>query len=497
MFSYGTRTQRWRSRLWRWCGPMSIAAVFLLIAGVLIVSLGHSTPLQPDAVGVQLPRVQLNAVDVQTFHGQGQLAFSWSGRLYMLDGQRDALYALPGTIASSNPEWSPDGEWLAYTVYTTQARHEVVNAVRVVRRDGIDAHQVAGPPSSEALGFTWLPRGHMLEIETSTSHGTGPAARCVDAGEGPATPCPVAGEYGSYSRDGKTLAYTKLLPNKDPLKRREELLTAQGGRTQVQVPAQLGSIDIVGWWPDGKGLLYRTDPQFSASLAADGLPLYSLRLGARPKALPVSLGYPDWMSASPSGRQVVLVSGGGRDAWHGKSLEICDLETAACHPPPSKQGTVSLDANWSPRGNQIAFVQARDLGPVDGAGGNDAFSAEPLPSSASWVRSRTLWVANTDGTGARRVAAAGTGVYDPQWSADGRHVLFVRDNWLWLIDVLGGPPSRVLGPFGSGWFSDYYGHQSWSEYWTWNRGTKADAYWSAPGAPLILLMNAPSPAQRR
>ena len=490
MFGSGTRTEKWRGRLWRWSGPIAIATVFLLIAGVLIASLQQSSRSQPGSHGMQLSRVRLTAVDVRAFHGMGQLAFSWSGGLYLLDGDGDALYALPGNITSTSPVWSPDGEWLAYI---TPARNTTMNAVWVVRRDGGDAHQIKGLPSTGAGGITWLPGGHTLEIEVAGSSGTRSLALCAVAAGATATSCPIGGEYGQYSPDGRTLAYTKLIPNKDPLQRREELLTVtvQGGHTQVQVPAKSESIDVVGWWPDGKGLLYRTDPQFSASLAADGLPLYSQPLGAQPKALPFTLGYPDWMSASTSGRQVVLVSGGGRDAWHGKSLEICDLETAACRPLPSKPGTVSLDVNWSPRGNQIAFVQARDWGPV-----GNTFSAEPPPSSASWVMSRTLWVANTDGTGARRVAAAGTGVYDPQWSADGRHVLFVRDNSLWLIDVLGGPPSRVLGPFGPGWFSDYYGHQSWSEYWTWNRGTKADAYWSAPGAPLILTMNAPSPAQR-
>ena len=50
---------------------------------------------------------------------------------------------------------------------------------------------------------------------------------------------------------------------------------------------------------------------------------------------------------------------------------------------------------------------------------------------------RELWIANRDGDDAHRVAAAGEGVAAPRWLPDGRHLLFVRDGRVWLLDATG------------------------------------------------------------
>jgi hypothetical protein len=96
----------------------------------------------------------------------------------------------------------------------------------------------------------------------------------------------------------------------------------------------------------------------------------------------------------------------------------------------------------------------------------------------SWVHTRTLWVADPNGR-TYELRAAGTGVYDLQWSRDGRHVLYLRDNAIWLIGVSGGTPVKIAdsspigsspalptvpGPFGY----DRYG--SWSGTLAWFRG---------------------------
>jgi TolB protein len=148
------------------------------------------------------------------------------------------------------------------------------------------------------------------------------------------------------------------------------------------------------------------------------------------------------------------------------------------------------EAIWSPGGDLIAYVQAQERAIAAHAPGA-TISAEPLPAPASWIASRTLWVARPDGTGARRLTAAGTGVYAPQWSGDGSHLLYVRDNTLWLLDARHGSPVRVLGPLPPGWFPDNFGQMQYAEYWTWNRGVPSDRYWSAPGAPPITVFTAP------
>lgn len=267
-------------------------------------------------------------VGVAAFRGQGQLAFLWSGRSYLLDGDRGALHALPGTAATA-PTWSADGRWLAYLASNGGTTG---SALWVVRKDGGNAHTIAGLPAA-AHSYAWSSRGHTLDVTLDKRT----AANLWFADPtGQAGPHPVASRVGLLSPDGATLAFTALLSYKDPTQRSEVLYTVpvSGGRPVRRLTARYSGIILLGWWPDGKGLLYRLDPQFSASMAADGLPLYTLRLGAAPRALPVTLGYPEYMAPSPSGRRVLLVAGGDRENWNNKSLRICAIETAACHALP-------------------------------------------------------------------------------------------------------------------------------------------------------------------
>jgi len=89
------------------------------------------------------------------------------------------------------------------------------------------------------------------------------------------------------------------------------------------------------------------------------------------------------------------------------------------------------------------------------AGGNEMV-ADPAWSRSgamAYVRSdrRQLWVANRDGGDARPLVAAGEGVAAPRWLPDGRHLVFVRDRHVWLLDALdatGGDAVPVAGPLG-------------------------------------------------
>jgi hypothetical protein len=79
-------------------------------------------------------------------------------------------------------------------------------------------------------------------------------------------------------------------------------------------------------------------------------------------------------------------------------------------------------------------------------------------------------MADAQGAAAHPLPAAGTGVYQPQWSADGHHLLYIRGGALWLIDTRGGAPSRIIGPFpGTPDLFGYYGHASWPIVTAWNR----------------------------
>jgi TolB protein len=274
----------------------------------------------------------------------------------------------------------------------------------------------------------------------------------------------VAGAATSvaWSPDGKTLAYSATPRAGRSLGEALWTVPAIGGAPKTWFTAADDFVPLAGWWPDGKGVLFWRDPRASSSMAAEGLGLFTLRLGGKPRQLATTLPYPDQLAPSPDGHDLALIAGFGQEIWHDKVLARCDVSTGTCRALPHPHGVIMLDPSWSPHGNRLAFVQARDAGTIGYFGS--------VSRRLSWVHTRTLWVADPNGR-TYELRAAGTGVYDPQWSRDGRHVLYLRDNAIWLIGVSGGTPVKIVGPLPTvpGPFG-YFRYGSWSGTLAWFRG---------------------------
>jgi Tol biopolymer transport system component len=85
-----------------------------------------------------------------------------------------------------------------------------------------------------------------------------------------------------------------------------------------------------------------------------------------------------------------------------------------------------------------------------GENGKIAFSA--------WSNgSYEIYTVNPDGTGLTQLTSDPAWDAHPAWSADGRHIAFNRDVYIWVMDADGSNQRRVYGPL------DYaLGHPSWS-----------------------------------
>ena len=343
----------------------------------------------------------------------GHLAYVSAGTLRTLDGRVG--------VAGTAPAWSHDGRWLAYLAPD--------GTLRVVGADGSGAHTVRG-----ATAYAWSPSSDELAFFSASGEGLWLAGAAGAAHE------LAPGLVGSlaWSADGRTLAYSATLPYTDVLKRSDALYTvpAAGGTPTQRYVAQGDGIEVAAWLPDGQGLLIWGDPLHSASLAADGLGLLELRFGSpTPAVLATTLVNRSWLSFA--GNRVLLVSGPGRELQADKQLAICDLVAATCQPLTQPEGTVSLDPAWSPNGTRMAFVRAaRWTGPMSSAA-----------AAATWNATRTLWLAQGDGSSPQQVMAAGTGASSPRWSADGAHILYLRDGAVWLLTLATGSVRRlVAGP---------------------------------------------------
>jgi TolB protein len=403
------------------------------------------------------------AVNTAAFSGQGQLAFLWTSALYVLDGDRDTLRQIgsPGTVTSM--AWSPDGQYLAYI--QPAGGYSTVRSLWLARAIGGQARQVHGLPAAVS-SIAWSPRTDTLAVVVAA---TAPAQSAANGlwlvtAAGSAQHL-VRGTIDSmaWAPDGHVLAYSleQGAPSYgDALYTRP----ATGGQPTRRFLIRNAGIQLAGWWPDDSGVVFWRDPVHSASLAADGMGLYTLRLGGTPHLLTTTLGNPQWLSWAPSGHQVLVVAGAGREVWHDKALTTCDALAGTCHVLPPPAGSVALDPAWAPDGAQIAYVVARDAGAVGGLG---------TTQQSAWVRTRTLWIAAPSGAGARPITAAGQAISQPMWSRDGTRLLYVRDNALWLVNTRGGAPVRVVGPFPQmpgGAPAGSYGALPWSGMFAWYAG---------------------------
>jgi len=432
------------------------------IRNLSVLSVGSLTarpiPTRPAGPGPSQSTVMRSLqVNAAAFKGMGRLAFVCGGLLYILDGQAGRVRQLTKEGVSSQPAWSHDGEWLAFM---HEATPKAMSAVWLARFDGTQLRQV----SNTDLGyrFSWSPAKNVLAVD----------------GKNGLLLVPVNGvrrrlrEGGlSWAPDGGSLAYSFTLPFdfNHPEGRTDALrtITVEGGQPVNRLTAPGGNgIVLAGWWPNGKGLLYWLDPDHSASLMADGVDLYSLRLGAsEPELLASGLDRRGWLSTS-SGNRLVMVKGGPRIVWANKSLALINLESGNVQDLENLAGCVTIDPSLSPDGSQIALVAARDLG-------DHVWGFNRTEDLTSWVATRTLWVENSDGSGAHPLTAAGRGIYQPQWSKNGKRILYVKDNSLWLIGIDGGEPEEICGPLSyedptTGPFG-YYGFVSYLDEMAWYR----------------------------
>lgn len=377
-------------------------------------------------------------VNTSVFKDLGDLAFVWQGLLYVFDGKTGEIKQLTSSGNAQHPSWSHDGEWIAY--FSTNSSTSSNGQIWIVSRDGQTTRQVNGQ------SFSWSPTSDVL----ATSGTDGLWLLPVDGEPQLEVKGPVSKPY--WSPDGKYIAYSTILPydKNKPESRSDALyiLNLSTGQTVKKTTEPSAGIQVAAWWPNGEGLLYWVDPMHSCSLAADGLPLWNFRLGdAEPALLSTGLAHPGWQVFSPQG-QLLMVSGEGREVWTGKSLTIIDPGSGKAKKLPNPNGLVALDPSFSPDGSKIAFVAAQDLGAVLGFSDPDKLM--------NWIATRTLWIENDDGSDAHIIKTAGIGIYQPLWSKDGTHILYVQNNSLWLIRANGDNPEKILGPFPD-WGKDQFG----------------------------------------
>jgi dipeptidyl aminopeptidase/acylaminoacyl peptidase len=141
------RQRRWRRRLW-------LALLTVAVAGLAALVFG----LAGRGSNGTRPRVQSSPaglfVDRAAFAGHGELAFVSLGGLFVLDGATgDVTSVATRDRDVSDPQFSPNGEWLSYTLGNDN--------VGLARADGSDPRTVLAARFGSG-GARWLPDSRLV-----------------------------------------------------------------------------------------------------------------------------------------------------------------------------------------------------------------------------------------------------------------------------------------------------------------------------------------------
>lgn len=406
----------------------------------------------------------------------GKIAFVHDGDIWVIDLDSDREEQLTTDGQNVRPRWSPDGQWIAFQKTAAIDGGFTAIALWTMREDGSDATLIQ---VGQTFPPDWSPRENRLAYATLDG-----GMWLVDPDGGnrlelipPSGTRDVSG--WAWSPDGQRLALERWqrqaapTPSAAPLEAQGLWLINADGTGLVEVysawqPENEGEVvDLHSWSLDGRWLALWQGP-WDMTVRTAGLPLLVVpATGGTPQEIaPATLLRQDFAAWSPAGDRVALVEGAGADTALNKQIVVASADGSERY-VLSEEEHADLAPAWSPDGQEIAFTSGLAIPP------EEAESAYP-----AILFTRRIRVANADGTNKRQLTDdADYGDNFPQWSADGQHILFVRQQasafhmedgtWkapteLWLMNADGSEQRKVAeGPeVGFG----YYGYMDWSQW---------------------------------
>jgi len=282
------------------------------------------------------------------------------------DGSR-SVRLTSSKSSEATPRWSPDGRYLAFLSDRDDARE--VDQLWLLNRTGGEAERITDLPGGVS-DYAWSPDSKRLALIVSDADSTASSPDSASK----STPRPIVLNRYQFKEDE-----TGYLDHRrdhlylfDLTSRKAEILTP--GDYNEAAPA---------WSPDSRSIAFvsKRRPEFDRTNNWD-LYVVEANAGASPRQLTTFEGPdldPDWGSRAPSwspdGRQLAYVQGGPLRLiyYAGQKLAVVPLAGG-----PARVLTPALDRNvlspvWSADGASILFLleddRVTDLASVPSAGG--------------------------------------------------------------------------------------------------------------------------------
>ena len=393
---------------------------------------------------------------------------------------------------SSNPIWSPDDAWIAFTSRSSGG-YGSTSTLSIVRPDGRDL-RVLAETTILAESLSWSADGTRLTFSTADPGlGVPGGLTEIRISDGVLRPVALAGGVDGY--DWQAVASDRsVLPvqTADP-----PASVAPVPIGQLRTPPPAPPADPSGEWSglavdsscDAGILDLRTlTPRFVGSRCQDsdgdiafspGGAAYAISRmdgsvtivrsdGAKADVLPPlevsgsgGFGDPNQLAWSPDGRWLSV---------RRCSQDCIDPEFFVLSVDGQSQLPLPSTPSWSPDGQRLAVQGDNGDLLIGSPGGGDLRSIGTFPTPSSWspdgtqfafIRNGDAWIVNADGTGERNVTNFDAGgVFDAIWSPDGRYIAVVQQSQLQIVRLDGGELVALgLGPgrdsfFGVRWSPD-------------------------------------------
>lgn len=352
-----------------------------------------------------------------------------------------------GEVYGAGPSLSRDGKWLAFATYKNQAMDA---ELRVVRADGTGLRTLCRlTGKSWVIPKDWTPDGrHVLAQLDADGEQWLSLISVSDGTQKRLVRYSGADRHAFISPDGARVAYTAKPGSTEEAESTQtgtiRIIGIDGAGDRELLPS-LGQGHLMGWAPNGKGLIVLSRKSGEPGLWL--VPLAGGNAGAGPKLLRTGMPWNAWPAGLTSTGSLYFVEDVDLTNSFLLRLDAGAGEQARPAPVTSKFQDANSRVVWSPDGQTLAWFGRAQSGWLihirDIASGREraiAFPAAPNPRGMRWLTDNRTIICGCGGnpgagslcafdtqSGESRLFMEKLGFYSI--SPDGRFVYSVREEF--------------------------------------------------------------------